>query len=144
MKFADLTPRDQAAVRAFCYSISPGDHDRDEAELVREVADWQEGDAMLNAIRAVIASADSTRAEDPRIAEMAERLRTTAQVLIAAVGADSPCNAEDAATRAVERIAEMQDFAKHVAGLWEISDDTAFNSEFTSIVRRASALAGKR
>jgi chromosome segregation ATPase len=43
-----------------------------------------------------------------RIAELQGRLRSVCQTLVGAVGADGPCNAEDAAARAVERIAELE------------------------------------
>jgi len=43
-----------------------------------------------------------------RIAELEGRLRSVCQTLVGAVGADGPCNAEDAAARAVERIAELE------------------------------------
>jgi hypothetical protein len=52
--------------------------------------------------------------------ELRERLRETAQILIAEVGADGPTNAEDAARMAVarmERLRELADEKAHEAGL---------------------------
>lgn len=40
-------------------------------------------------------------------APLLERLRGVCQTLVSAVGADGPCNAEDAAAKAVARIAEL-------------------------------------
>jgi len=69
---------------------------------------------------------------DKNIAELRVRLRTTAQVLIEAVGAEGPCDAEDAAARAVEHLEKMteardalaakarrwQEEYDHLKGLW--------------------------
>jgi hypothetical protein len=63
-------------------------------------------DAILLKVIGPLAAALLARlhaAESERDALM-ERLRTTAQLLIESVGADGPCDAEDAARRAVERL----------------------------------------
>ena len=64
--------------------------------------------------------AKAAAAENERNA-LRERLRETAQILIEAVGADGPTNAEDAARMAVtrmERLRELADEKAHEAGLY--------------------------
>ena len=52
-------------------------------------------------------------------ARLKDRLRSVCQALVTAVGADGPCDAEDAAARAVARIAELEVL------LSEVVSDTA-------------------
>ena len=53
-------------------------------------------------------SADLLRSQAAEIADKDKRLRETAQILIEEVGADGPCNAEDAARRTVAEILDLK------------------------------------
>lgn len=58
--------------------------------------------------RALMLSGMEAKALRERVAELQGRVRSVCQTLVGAVGADGPCNAEDAADLAAERIAELE------------------------------------
>lgn len=80
----------------------------DEIERLREELRQQEGvfETLKASVATVIRSSDG-RASAERD-ELQSRLRETAQILIAVVGADGPTNAEDVAVKAVGLIDELR------------------------------------
>ena len=73
---------------------------------------WDEREAVLRDCL----EPGSARKRIGEIGELRARLRRTAQILIEEVGADGPCDAEEAAERAVERIRHLSECMK-TAGL---------------------------
>lgn len=76
------------------------DWDAAAAELANEIGgEWLPCDPSL--ALALLAHVDEQARE---IARLTERLRATAQILVASIGADGPCDAEDAARRMVAKV----------------------------------------
>lgn len=61
--------------------------------------------------------------KDAENASLHERLRTTAQILIAEVGANGPMDAEDAARKAVTKIEHLRELLRGCVEGWQHGDD---------------------
>ena len=82
----------------------------------------------------ICAEADATiAAKDAEIASLRDRLRDTAQILIAEVGATGPADAEEVARKAVSQIARLTDANRH--------QDKIIGEQATQIARLREAMA---
>ncbi len=102
------------AVMAMCRTLG---HVEARKSIVHLLRAWK-------ASRPDAASASVTEAEE-HLAIARGRLRRLCQMLVEAVGADGPCNAEDAAERAVEEITRLRALAAapRDAGREEVSEE---------------------